>query len=43
SSTTAQEIVNYRLQNGPYSSIDQLLKVVSKSIYDHIKGLVTIS
>ena len=43
SSTTAQEIVNYRLQNGPYSSIDQLLQVVSKSIYDHIKSLVTIS
>jgi competence protein ComEA len=43
SSTTAQEIVNYRLQNGPYSSVDQLLQVVSKSIYDHIKSLVTIS
>ncbi|MDQ6645530.1 MAG: ComEA family DNA-binding protein [Chloroflexota bacterium] len=43
SSTTAQAIVNYRLQNGPYSSVDQLLQVVSKSIYDHIKGLVTIS
>jgi competence protein ComEA len=42
SSTTAQNIINYRTQNGPYSSIDQLLKVVSKSIYDHIKGLVTI-
>jgi competence protein ComEA len=43
SSTTAQNIVNYRTQHGPFSSIDQLLQVVSKSIYDHIKGLVTIS
>lgn len=43
SSTTAQGIVNYRLQHGPYSSVDQLLQVVSKSIYDHIKNLVTIS
>jgi competence protein ComEA len=42
SSTTAQNIINYRTQHGPYSSIDQLLQVVSKSIYDHIKGLVTI-
>jgi competence protein ComEA len=43
SSITAQNIVNYRTQHGPFSSIDQLLQVVSKSIYDHIKGLVTIS
>ena len=43
SSTTAQNIVNYRTQHGPFTSIDQLLQVVSKSIYDHIKGLVTIS
>lgn len=42
SSTTAQNIVNYRLQHGPYTSIDQLLQVVSKSIFDKIKGLVTI-
>ena len=42
SSTTAQNIVNYRLQHGPYTSIDQLQQVVSKSIYDKIKGLVTI-
>ncbi len=42
SSTTANAIVNYRLQNGPYTSIDQLLQVVSKGIYDHIKGQVTI-
>ena len=43
SSTTAQNIVNYRIQHGSYSSIDQLLQVVSKSIYDRIKDLVTIS
>lgn len=42
SSTTANDIVNYRLQNGPYTSIDQLLQVVSKEIYDHIKDQVTI-
>lgn len=42
SSTTAQNIVNYRLQHGPYTSIDQLLQVISKSIYDRIKGMVTI-
>jgi len=42
SSTTAQNIVNYRLQHGPYTSIDQLLQVISKSIYDRIKDMVTI-
>jgi competence protein ComEA len=42
SSTTAQDIVNYRLQHGPYTSIDQLLNVVSKEIYDKIKNEVTI-
>ncbi len=43
SSTTAQNIVNYRLQHGPFTSIDQLLQVVSRSIYDKIKTLVTVS
>ena len=42
SSTTAQNIVNYRLQHGPYTSVDQLLQVVSKSIYDKIKDWVTV-
>lgn len=42
SSTTANAIVNYRLQNGPYTSTDQLLQVVSKGIYDHIKDQVTV-
>jgi competence protein ComEA len=42
SSTTAQNIVNYRLQHGPYSSIDQLLQVVSKTIYNRIRDQITI-
>ena len=42
SATTAQNIVNYRLQHGPYTSVDQLLQVVSRSIYDKIKGQVTV-
>ncbi|WP_162179486.1 ComEA family DNA-binding protein [Thermogemmatispora carboxidivorans] len=42
SATTAQHIVNYRLQHGPYTSVDQLLQVVSRSIYDRIKDLVTV-
>jgi competence protein ComEA len=41
--TTAQNIVNYRLQHGPFTSVDQLQQVVSKSIYNKIKGMVTIS
>jgi competence protein ComEA len=43
SSTTAQKIVDYRTQYGPYASVDQLLQVVSRSIYDHIKSMVTVS
>lgn len=42
SSTTAQNIINYRTQHGPFTSVDQLLQVVSKSIYDKIKDLVTV-
>ncbi len=42
SSTTAQNIVTYRMQHGAYSSVDQLLNVISKSIYDRIKNQVTI-
>jgi len=42
SATTAQSIVNYRQQNGPFTSIDQLQLVVSKTIYTKIKGLITI-
>jgi competence protein ComEA len=42
SSTTAQAIVNFRLQHGLFTSVDQLAQVVSKSIYDKIKGQVTV-
>jgi competence protein ComEA len=42
SSTTATAIVNYRLQNGDYTSVDQLLQVVSKTIYDKIKDQVSV-
>src|SRR5579859_333656 len=38
SSTTAQEIIAKR----PYTSVDQLLQVVSRSIYDKIKNSVTV-
>jgi competence protein ComEA len=43
SSTTASTIITYRTQHGPFTSVDQLDGVVSKSIYDKIKGSVTIS
>ena len=42
SSTTAQAIVTYRLQHGSFTSVDELAQVVSKSIYDKIKGQVTV-
>lgn len=42
SSTTAQKIIAYRVQHGPYTSVDQLLQVISKSIYDRIKNMVTV-
>jgi competence protein ComEA len=41
-STTAEEIVNYRLQHGPFTSVDQLAQAVSRSTYDKIKGMVTV-
>jgi competence protein ComEA len=43
SSTSAQAIINFRVQQGQYSSVDQLTQVVSKTIYDKIKGMVCIS
>lgn len=43
SSTTAKKIIDYRTQHGPYTSVDQLLQVISRSIYDKIKNLVTVS
>lgn len=39
---TAQAIINYRLQHGNYTSVDQLANAVSKTIYDRIKGMVTV-
>ncbi|HEU0000856.1 MAG TPA: ComEA family DNA-binding protein [Ktedonobacteraceae bacterium] len=42
SSATAQKIIDYRTQHGPFTSIDQLLQVVSRSIYDKIKNSVTV-
>lgn len=41
-STTAQSIVNYRAQHGPFTSIDQLLQVISKTTFDKIKGMITV-
>jgi len=42
SSKTAQTIINYRQQHGPFTSVSQLSQVVSKSIYDKIKNEVTV-
>jgi competence protein ComEA len=42
SAKTAQTIISYRLQHGNYTSVDQLANAVSKTIYDRIKGMVTV-
>ncbi|GAC1359014.1 MAG: hypothetical protein NVS2B12_25810 [Ktedonobacteraceae bacterium] len=42
SSKSAQQIVDYRLQHGAFSSVDALAQVVSKIVYDKIKDKVTI-
>ncbi|GHO43182.1 ComEA family DNA-binding protein [Ktedonospora formicarum] len=42
SSTTAKNIINYRTQHGPYTSVDQLLQVISNDIYKRIKDMVTV-
>lgn len=42
SSTTAKNIINYRTQHGPYTSVDQLLQVISDDIYKRIKDMVTV-
>jgi competence protein ComEA len=42
STQTADKIITYRTQHGPYTSIAQLANVVSKSIYDKIKDKVTV-
>ena len=43
SSKNAQAIVNYRLQHGDFTSVDQLSQILSKATYDKIKALVTVS
>jgi competence protein ComEA len=42
SAKSAQDIISYRQQHGTFSSVDELLQVVSKSIYDKIKNQVTV-
>ncbi|GCE49002.1 comEA protein [Thermosporothrix hazakensis] len=42
SSKTAQAIVDYRTRNGPYTAVEDLLQVISQSIYDRIKKQVTV-
>jgi len=42
SATTAKKIIAYHTQHGAYTSVDQLLQVISQSIYDRIKNLVTV-
>lgn len=42
SAATAQKIIDYRTQHGLYTAVDQLLQVVSQTIYQHIKDLVTV-
>ncbi len=43
SSVTAQKIISYRLQHGPFTSVEELLQVVSKTIYKKIEGEVIVS
>ncbi|HZO72630.1 MAG TPA: ComEA family DNA-binding protein [Ktedonobacteraceae bacterium] len=43
SSKNAQTIVNYRLQHGDFTSVEQLSQILSKATYDKIKALVTVS
>ena len=42
SSKTAEAIITYRVQQGSFTSVEQLLQVVSKTIYNKIKGQVTV-
>lgn len=43
SSATAQTIITYRVQHGPFTSVEELSQVVSKTIYKKIEGQVTVS
>ena len=42
SAATARKIIDYRTQHGAYTTVDQLALVVSKTIYNRIKGMVTV-
>ena len=42
STQSANKIITYRTQHGPFTSVTQLANVVSKSVYDKIKGNVTV-
>ncbi len=42
SAQSANKIIAYRSQHGPYTSVAQLANVVSKSVYDKIKNEVTV-
>jgi competence protein ComEA len=42
SSKTAQTIIDYRVQHGPYTSVDTLAQIVSATIYKKIKDKVTV-
>lgn len=42
SSTTAKKIIAYRTAHGPYTTVSQLLQVISESIYGRIKNMVTV-
>lgn len=43
SSTTAQAIISHRLQHGSYTSVEELLQVVSQAIYKKIKDQVKVA
>src|ERR1019366_2607246 len=43
SSTTAQKIITYRLQHGSFTSVEELLQVVSQALYKKIKDQVKIA
>ena len=42
--TTAQKIIDYRTENGPFASIEDIMKVsgIGVSTFDNIKGLIKI-
>lgn len=42
--TTAQRIIDYRTENGPFTTIDQIMDVsgIGPATYDEIKNLITV-